>query len=549
MFEPRYYQADAKWALFDYFRQNPTGNPVVAMPTGTGKSIVIADFIREVFRNWPTQRVMMLTHVKELIEQNAAKVMQVWPTAPLGIYSAGLNSRDMILPIVFGGIQSVANAIKKSIEQPGQTPAHLLHFGWRDLIFVDECHLIGPNEDSAYQYAIGELLKINPYLRIIGLSATPWRLKDGLIIENGIFTDICYDITGVDAFNKLIAEGFICPLIPKSTATEIDISEVKMLGGDYNQSQLENAVDKDEITYAAVKEIVEKGHDRKAWIIFCAGINHVEHVTSMLQSFGIDARAVHSKKPSIENDKNIMDFKNGLARCLVNNGKLTTGFDHPPIDLIGMLRHTMSPGLWVQMLGRGTRPSPATQKENCLVLDFAKNTPRLGPINDPVKPRKAGKGTGDAPVKICDTCGAYNHAGARFCCSCNEPFSFTSKLFTTAGTDVLIKSDLPQIEFYKVDKIIYNLHEKKDKQSGQLLAPPSIKVSYFSGLRMFNEWVCLEHSGLPGKKARDWWRQRHNEEPPATTWQALQKVKELRTPTQIKVWVNKKYPEILNAEW
>ena len=270
----------------------------------------------------------------------------------------------------------------------------------------------------------------------------------------------------------------------------------------------------------------------------------------MLQSFGINAAACHSKLTSAQNDAAILGFKEGTIRCLVNNGKLTTGFDHPPIDLIGMLRHTMSPGLWVQMLGRGTRPSPETQKENCLVLDFAKNTPRLGPINDPVKPRKAGKGTGEAPIKICDACGTYNHAGARFCCNCNEPFAFTSKLFTTAGTDVLIKSDLPQIEFYEVNKILYTLHEKKDKQSGQLLAPPSIKVSYFAGLRMFNEWVCLEHPGLPGKKARDWWRKQHKEEPPATTWQALQllKAKGLQS-AKIKVWVNKKYPEILNVEW
>ena len=153
-------------------------------------------------------------------------------------------------------------------------------------MIIDECHLLSPKEDSAYQYVIGELLKkINPHLRVIGLSATPYRLKQGLITDEGFFTDICYDITGVDAFNKLIAEGFICPLIPKSTSTEIDISEVKMLGGDFNLGQLETAVDKDEITFAAVREIVEKGYDRKAWIVFCAGIKHVEHVTANASKF------------------------------------------------------------------------------------------------------------------------------------------------------------------------------------------------------------------------------------------------------------------------
>jgi len=549
MYVNRWYQSEAEYSIFDYFQSGNTGNPVVAMPTGTGKSIVIANFLRSVFTNWPKQRVMMLTHVKELIEQNAEKLVSVWPTVPLGFYSAGLKSRNTILPIIFGGVQSVSKAIKKSVETQDGLPLHMKHFGFRDLVIIDECHLLSPKEDSMYQYVINELLKINPNLKIIGFTATPYRLKQGMITdEGGLFTDICYDVTKIDSFNRLIAEGFISPLIPKRTNTEIDVSTVGLARGDFNNKQLQAAVDKDEITYAAVKEMVEQGYNRKCWLVFATGVDNAEHVAAMLDSFGIPAAACHSKLKANENDMRIQAFKNGELRALVNNNKLTTGFDHPPIDLIGMLRPTLSPGLWVQMLGRGTRPSPDTNKENCLVLDFAGNTKRLGPINDPVKPRKPGKGGGDAPVRICESCGVYNHASARICICCGAEFTFENKLFTTAGTEELLRSDAPIVEYFKVQKCLYRLHEKKNKE-GVRLKPPSMKVSYFCGLQMFDEWICLEHSGYAGKRAKDWWRQRHAEEPPPTVYQALEKVSQLRVPTRIRVWCNKKHPEILSAEW
>lgn len=543
----RWYQEEAEYSIFNYFQSGNVGNPVVAMPTGTGKSIVIAKFVRRVFGWWPNQRIMMLTHVKELIEQNAEKLISVWLTAPLGIYSAGLKSRDMILPIVFGGVQSVSKAISKSVQQDDGTPAHLKHFGWRDLVIIDECHLLSPKEDTMYQFIISELLKINPNLKVIGLTATPYRLKQGMITEDdGLFTDLCYDITGVDAFNRLIFEGYISPLIPKRTNVEIDTSNVKLAAGDFNGKQLNEVAD--EITYDAVKEIVEQGQDRESWLVFASGVENSEHVAGMLQSFGIPAAASHSKLKASENDARIKAFKSGELRALVNNNKLTTGFDHPPIDLIAMLRPTLSPGLWVQMLGRGTRPSPDTGKRNCLVLDFAGNTRRLGPINDPIKPRKPGQAGGDAPVRICEVCGVYNHASARNCISCGSEFSFETKIFASAGSEELLRSDAPIVEYFDVQKVIYNLHEKRNKE-GVLISPPSMKVSYFCGFQMFSEWICIEHNGLPGKRARDWWRQRHHSDPPPTTNEALRHVSELRVPARVRVWTNKKYPEVLSAEW
>lgn len=544
MYNLRYYQEDAVNAIPNYFALGNEGNPIIAMPTGTGKSIVIAEFIKRTLWNWPSQRIMMLTHVKELISQNAEKLISIWPNAPIGVYSAGLNSRDMIMPVVFGGVQSVSKAIERELSTDNGLSLSMRHFGHRDLVIIDECHLVSDKDDTQYRYVISELKKINPYLKIIGLSATPFRLKHGMLTEEGgIFTDIAYDITDVESFNRLIAEGYLMPLFPRPTNTVIDLSNVGMTGGDFNSKQVEAAIDTDEITYTAVKEMVELGHDRKCWLVFTSGVKNAEHVAAMLESFGIDSAATHSKLGAKKNDEIIAAFKRGEIRALVNANKLTTGFDHPPVDMIGMLRPTMSPGLWVQMLGRGTRPSPDTGKTDCLVLDFAGNTKRLGPINDPVKPRKPGKSQGgDAPVKMCNVCSTYNHGSARVCACCGTEFTFENKLFKTASTEQLIASDLPVIEYFKVDKVIYSLHEKKGK-------PPSMRVIYCCGMRRFDEWVCFEHSGFPRKRAEDWWKTRHPEEPPMFTYQALQKVSELRCPNNIKVWVNKKNPEILSAEW
>ncbi len=542
MYVPRYYQAEAEYSIFDYFQRGLTGNPVVAMPTGTGKSIVIASFIKRVFELYPNQRIMMLTHVKELIEQNAEKLMNLWPTAPFGIYSAGLNSRDMIMPIVFGGVQSVAPAIKKANEESQTLYGNANHFGHRDLLLIDECHLLSDKEDSHYQYIIAELKKINPFLKVIGFTATPYRMKMGLITENGIFTDVCYDLTGVESFNRLIAEGYISPLIARPTRTNIDISNVGLVGGEFNRKQLENAVDTDEIVFNAVREMMEIACERISWLIFATGIRNTEHVASVIQSYGLDVLPVHSKLSAKVNTERLCAFRAGELRGIVSGQKLTTGFDHPPIDFIGDLNPTMSPGKHVQKLGRGTRPSIDTNKVNCLYADFAGNVRRLGPINDPRIPNKPGKGGGDAPVRICEVCGVYNHASARFCMNCGAEFTFKTKLFGTAGTIEPIQGDLPVVEYFKVSKVLYNLHLKKDR-------PPSIKVSYFCGLQMFTEYVMLEHPGITSKRAREWWRLRHKEEPPPTTYEALRRVSELRTPERIRVHVNKRYPEILSAEW
>lgn len=526
MLMPRAYQIEAAQSVPNYFMNN-TGNPVVAMPTGTGKSVVIAMLLQMVYHYWPGQRVMVLTHVKELIQQNYDKLMTLWPAAPAGVYSAGLNRKESNRKITFAGIGSVAKKAQL--------------FGHIDLVLIDEAHLVSPNDETLYQFFLAALRAVNPHVRVIGFTATPWRLGTGRITEDGIFTDVCFDITGMQAFNRLIAEGFLAPLIPRQTKMMLDIEGVHMRGGELIASELQHAVDKYEVTQAALRETLELAYDRRHWLIFASGVEHACNIADMLNDMGVPAVAIHSKMGDAQRDQAILDFKAGKYRAAVNNNVLTTGFDFPAIDLIVVLRPTASTVLWVQMLGRGTRPFQCDEykKENCLVLDFAGNTRRLGPINDPVIPRKKGdKAGGEAPVKLCGSCATYNHASVTHCAYCGAEFTFQVKIKQTAASDELLRGEAPLVEVFKVDHITYSTHEKAGR-------PPMMKVTYYCGLRSFSEYVCIQHDGFAQRKARQWWRERSSAPFPESTEAALTMTSSLTAATHLRIWVNKQYPEIL----
>lgn len=540
MINLRYYQQEALDAIYNYFLTHENGNPIVALPTGTGKSILPAAFIQSIMRQWPNQRFGMITHVKELIQQNADELLNLWPTAPLGIYSAGLKRKDIAHPIIYGGVRSM-------IRHPDL-------FGRFDIIFIDECHLLSADSEGEYQTLLAFLKLINPRLKIVGMTATKYRMGMGLLTNNGIFTDIIYDKTDYEGFNELLSAGFMSQLIPQRTKIEFDLSNVSIQNGDFVQTQLQGAVDKAEITYAAIKEMVHYGQDRRCWLLFASGIEHAEHIAEQLGAFGIDCAPVHSKRPDAYNSAAIKAFKNFELRAIVNYGKLTTGFNHPWIDLIGVLRPLLSVPLWIQMLGRGTRPAKwladvlgSFDKKNCKVFDFARNTPRLGPINDPLIPKMKKGEAGEIPIKICEYCGAYNHIKVTHCCQCEEAFSFQVKIVSKAGTDELIKAaaiePMPIIETINVQNALYLKHK------GKVGKPDTLKVMYLTMGLSYTEYVCLEHSGMAGKMARDWWRKRHSSEPPKTIDEALHYTSNLKCPRFIRVHLNKKYPEILGVEF
>ena len=513
----RPYQEAAITAIYGYF-QNHKGNPLVVIPTAGGKSLVMAAFIEGVLKAWPDQRILIVTHVRELIAQNHAEMIGLWPEAPAGIYSAGLGKREAQARILFAGIQS----IHRRAQEVGHT----------DLVLIDEAHLIPGNSSTMYRRFLDELARINPALKVIGLTATPFRLDSGMLHEgkNALFTDIAYEAPARD----LIDAGYLSPLVSKQPATRFDVSKVGTRAGDFIQRDLAAAVDKEAITRAAVTEIIAHGRDRKSWLAFCSGVEHARHVAEEFVRQGITCRTIFGDTPKDERDAIIAAFKRGEIRALASMGVLTTGFNAPGVDLIALLRPTKSAGLYVQMVGRGTRLAPG--KENCLVLDFAGNVRRHGPI-DLVRPKRPGEGGGgEAPTKLCPECDSIIAPSAAECPDCGYVFpSREVKIAPTAATLPVLS---PKQQWLPVHGVSYSRHDK-------LGGLPSLKVTYSCGIKSYSEWVCIEHQGYARQKASEWWRKRAPGCPvPLTVDQAISEAALLVRPSAISVRPSGRYVEV-----
>lgn len=560
MMELRDYQSYAVQCVLDYDTQGGTKHPLVAAPTGVGKSLMIAGLIRALFKLYGHMKILVLADVKELLEQNHDKMMQLWPAAPAGIFSAGLGRKDTRHPIIFGGIGSVANCP--------------LYFGEVDWILVDEAHMISLKDDSQYREFIAHMKAVNPYCIVVGFTATKFRMGQGLLTdgEGAMFNDICCDMTTMEAFNWFLDEGYLCRLRPVVTLNELDAVGVRTVAGEYHQGDLAKAADKKELTEKIVEESIRIANEtnRQKWLVFATGVKHTIHVMEELIRQGINATCVHSNSKEHpmsddERDQRIRDFKAGKYTAMVNNGILTKGFDDPEIDFIVMTRKTKSVVLWVQMLGRGTRPfycagfDLSTKegrldaiansiKQYCLVADFACNCRELGPINDPRIPKAKGKKeAGDAPIRICDACGTYNHASNTHCDYCGREFPRVLQLEVKAAKEELIRAPKEALviktEIFKVNRVEYHPHFKAEKK-------PSIRVTYYCGLRRFSEWICLEHEGNSVKaRARSWWRSRTDIEPPDSTVDALAFVDKLKEPTKLHVRLDQVNPQIINYEF
>jgi DNA repair protein RadD len=521
----RPYQRAAIEALYDYFAAS-AGNPLVVMPTGTGKSLCIAGFTREAIAAYGDTRVLILTHVKELIQQNFMALVRAWPEAPAGIYSAGLSRRDIHAQILFAGIQSIHR--------------HARQVQRCDLVLIDEAHLLGRSDSGMYRSFLTQLNEINAgLLKVVGFTATPYRLDSGMLHEgkDRLFTDIAYQVPVLE----MIHQGYLCPVVPKQTTTQLDVGGVGTRGGEFIAKDLEAAVDRDEVTRAAVAEIVDHGAGRGSWLVFCSGVAHARHVRDAIREHGITAETVTGDTPGPERDGILAAFKAGRLRCVTNANVLTTGFDAPGTDLIALLRPTKSVGLYVQMVGRGTRL--AEGKDDCLVLDFAGNTARHGPIDTVDGRKKEPAGDGEAPIKVCPECQTINHASVRHCIECDHEFPPpVVKVAPQAASNALLSTQ-QQAAWCDVTGITYTRHDKPGK-------PVSLRVTYECGLARHSEWVCFEHTGFPRDKAVGWWRRRAGNLPPPTTVdEALEQQDLLRRPIAIQVRPTGQYTEIAAARF
>lgn len=532
----RYYQEDAVKSTFDYINKGGKAGLSV-MPTASGKAFSICEIIRRILVNKSHVKILNLTHVKELIQQNYDSLKKLWPTAPAGIYSASVGFKQFQYPVVFGGIQSC-------YKRPEL-------FGHIDLIIIDEAHLVSENAESMYGSFIKHLKEVNPKLVIIGFTATPYRLKMGYLTEGPIFDDVYYDISTMDSFVKLIDEDYLCDLIPYSTDMQYDLSEVKKIAGDFSEKSLDENINLEKVTREVVAETIVRTKGRNKGIAFCVSIDHANNMAALFNEAGLNAVSVNGAMGKAERSEIMDGFKTGKYNMLTNVGVATTGLDVPDIDYIVMSRPTQSPALHIQMMGRGMRIHES--KENTLVLDFAGNTERLGPINDPVVPMKEQKGEGEAPVRICMTeslkslksstgelykpegCGAINHAAVRFCKVCENEFVEPEvKINKIVSTNELIKrKDVPKFEYYDVNKLTVTNH--KSRAGNDVL-----KLTFICGNKFFDKYLDFSRSSKGLHPSLSFWNKFNFNRKPLDNKDAKSILESASSqPTKIRVWLNK----------
>lgn len=475
---------------------NNSGNQLIFLPTGAGKSLVIAELCRKAVQDYKG-RVIVVQHRKELIEQNSEKIKSLLPFGvTCGVFSAGLRRFSMDDDVICGGIQSI---YKRAAD-----------FGRRQLVIIDEAHLVPDTGDGMFRKFIDDLGSYNPRLKIIGLTATPYRTSTGLLYgPDKLFSRVCYSAK----IPALIEQGYLSPITTTPTKELYDTSKLHTRAGEFIASEVEDLFDDDGKTREACGEIIEKCHGRKSILIFSSGVAHAEHIAKIItQLTGEPCGCVTGEMLPLERESTLSRFKAQSLRWLVNVDVLTTGFDAPCIDSIAVLRATQSPGLFAQICGRGFRLHPS--KKDCLIIDYGNNIKRFGPLDSDSygekkktvvaerEPLEGGPGT-----KQCPTCNA-NVSIATKVCECGWLFA-NIDTFSDSQSQILAKP-----EKWLVQKMFFSRHRKKLTSDEN--KPDTLRVNYTvepfaSGgdmaAREISEWVCLEHEGFAHQKALKWWKQ------------------------------------------
>jgi DNA repair protein RadD len=378
-----------------------------------------------------------------------------------------------------------------------------------------------------YGTFLADIRSVNPKNRVVGLTATPYRTGDGpLCGKNKLFQRICYEaLTG-----DLISEGWLCPITNKPAASTIDTSGIKKSGGEFVNADAQRVFDSGDNVNLAVAEILTKCQDRHSILVFSAGVNHAEHIAATIRTATCErVEVVTGETFPMERAAALSDFKSGRLRWLVNCDVLTTGFDAPCIDAICVLRATMSPGLFAQIVGRGLRKHES--KTDCLILDFGENIKRHGSLDDPQYGRcSASRGGSIEPSdnngrgKECPNCGIDVASRSVECPECG--FIFPVKHEATADDASQLTGQVPP-ESWIVQRVSWFRHTKRNDPE----APPTLRIDYEVqpadgetgnlSLKHISEWICIEHEGFARTKAGLWWQARSLSEVPDTVDDAL----------------------------
>lgn len=537
MIIPHLHQVAAKEALFKSWtdHQDEKDVPILVLPTGSGKSIIIADVVRTMFNQYPDfhPRTVVLVPSKELAKQNAEKLEKLLPAhVSIGYVSASLGKKQHNTDVIVATIGSIFNS------------AHLL--GNIKCVIIDECHLCSSDgsEHGMYRKFLTNLAKYCSF-RTVGLTATPFNkggywLTDG---ENPLFNRIAFNIS----MRELLEKGFLSPLIPptEQIKTRIDASSVGISQGDYKVGELSDVVE----TYlqGVAEESVRLASGRNKWIAFTPSVLNARSLSEKLNYLGISSAVVVGDMPKVERDEFVNKFRKGELRALISVIALSIGFDVPDVDCLIWCRPTKSLNLYVQGFGRACRIAPG--KVDALVLDFTDTVDRLGPV-DLVK-GKSKKGGGDAPYCLCNECGARNHAAALVCAECGAWIKDPPKpkLDATASTAPVLSTQPAPIVWHDVSRVTYSVHKKEGK-------PDSLRVDYWEGFMVVaSEWACFDHLGYARQKAEQWFTRRKPDgynHMPGDVEQIMLWIKTgfcLKEPTRIATRKNGKYTEIVSHDF
>ena len=593
----RDYQAETLKKLKHWIKRHPSGDPCVDLPTGSGKSVVIAGFCLELVA--AKRRVLVLCRQKELVEQNAERLEQLaGGSLSVGVYCAGLGRKDRDTDVIFATIQSVADRVHDL------GPIHA--------ILVDECHQIPAKSDSQYGKLIAAVREYNPKCRLIGLTASPYRTTSGLVYGEGkIFTDCAHAVQ----LQKMLDDGYITPWTFPDALTQVDVSNISLRGSEYDLDELSEAfIEKVEDN---VREIVSHCKGRKRVLVFATSIAHARALQGLLGASGAIVNMITGSDHASKRDSTIRAFKAEPKKqmYLINVGVLTTGFDAPNVDAVVICRATKSAGLFYQILGRGMRL--AEGKDDFLVLDFGGNFEEHG---DP-KDLNFGRAKEEEKRLECSECGHLALAEDARCSQCGhilnfkncpqchqrvpldqrkcevklEPgnlfseicqFDFTKRrcnyeqqdgskcleeiqpeddccpkckrlieIKQQEGKNLKSTSHRADInKWVRVTETIFAYHTPKDENKN-----PTLRVTYVLDTdaledaedtwvpKRVMEWVCLEHEGFAKSKADKWWEKFSAYDHPGSIAEAMEIVHNggLREPFMVLVQDDGKWKRIV----
>jgi DNA repair protein RadD len=525
---PRRDQVQACDAVLDALDRG-VRRPLVEAPCGWGKSILLATTALELVRRG--QRVLLLAHRHELLEQNTGALLRLNADADVGICSASLRSDRLDATIVVGGTATIFRRLRR-----------LHHF---DAVLLDEAHLLGPGSSSMLATILTSLG--NPPL--IGFTATPYRTDSGSLISADLFDEIVWRMGIIEA----IGVGLLVPLVTKSPKVgRIDTAHVPIVAGEFQQRALEQAALVGTVTRDAVTRTLEVADEegRSSILFFAIGVEHCAAIAAVLRQCGVNHAVITGETPTEERADAIAAFRAGELRSLVNCNVLTVGFDARAVDLIAFMRPTVSPVLWTQACGRGMRTWPG--KANCRLLDFGNNVARHGPINAirlrPQGARHDAEAAADR-VRVCPRCDEINEITAAICISCGMQMikPRVSVIQSLEATAPAIDAAAAQPRWVRVHAMRGGVHDKPGR-------PPSFRLRYATENGWVSQFLALEHekSGARWYAGKAWTRlsRTPGAPPPANARDAYQRfvAGELREPRRLRIERDGAWWRVLEVE-